>query len=133
MANTWQGEFPWENQNKDGYESTSPVGAYPPNGYGLHDVIGNVWEWTSDWYQPRHPADAPKACCIPVNPRGPRADASYDPHQPQIADSPQGAEGRLASVRAQLLPAVPPSRALPGTDRHLDLPRRLPLHRPART
>ena len=47
MANTWQGEFPYENTLDDGYEGTSPVGRFPPNGYGLFDMIGNVWEWTS--------------------------------------------------------------------------------------
>jgi sulfatase modifying factor 1 len=84
MANTWQGSFPHENLKLDGFEGTSPVQAFPPNGYGLHDMIGNVWEWTSDWYAPKHPADAAKACCIPVNPRGPRQEQSYDPCQPQI-------------------------------------------------
>jgi sulfatase modifying factor 1 len=85
MANTWQGEFPWQHRCRDGYERTSPVGAYPSNGYGLHDMIGNVWEWTTDWYRPSHPRDEIKACCIPVNPRGPRAEESCDPAQPQIA------------------------------------------------
>jgi formylglycine-generating enzyme required for sulfatase activity len=84
MANTWQGEFPHENLKLDGYERTSPVGTYPANGYGLYDMIGNVWEWTTDWFAPKHPADAPKACCIPENPRGPRADQSYDTCQPNI-------------------------------------------------
>ena len=84
MANTWQGSFPFQNKREDGFDRTSPVTAFPPNGYGLHDMIGNVWEWTSDWYAPKHPADAPKACCIPENPRGGREADSYDPRQPQI-------------------------------------------------
>ncbi|HTF75295.1 MAG TPA: formylglycine-generating enzyme family protein, partial [Bradyrhizobium sp.] len=84
LANTWQGEFPLQNLNQDGYERTSPVKAFPANGYGLHDMIGNVWEWTSDWYTPKHEADAPKACCIPENPRGGREEASYDSCQPNV-------------------------------------------------
>lgn len=84
MANTWQGNFPHENLKLDRYERTSPVRAFPPNGYGVYDMIGNVWEWTTDWYAPKHPADAPKACCIPENPRGARREASYDPCQPHI-------------------------------------------------
>jgi formylglycine-generating enzyme required for sulfatase activity len=84
MANTWQGEFPWQSLPRDGYEGTSPVGAYPPNGYGLFDMIGNVWEWTTDWYHPKHPADTIKTCCIPRNPLGPRAEDSFDPSQPLI-------------------------------------------------
>jgi formylglycine-generating enzyme len=84
MANTWQGMFPHENLKLDGYERTSPVGAFPPNGYGVYDTIGNVWEWTSDWYAPKHEADAAKACCIPQNPRGGREEVSYDPRQPEI-------------------------------------------------
>jgi len=84
MANTWQGEFPLQNLNQDGYERTSPVKAFPANGYGLHDMIGNVWEWTADWYAARHEADAPKACCIPENPRGGGEEGSYDPRQPDV-------------------------------------------------
>lgn len=84
MANFWQGEFPWQNLALDGYERTSPVGEYPPNGYGLLDAIGNVWEWTEDWYQPRHPAERQKACCVPQNPRGGREESSYDPAQPEF-------------------------------------------------
>ena len=61
----WQGDFPWQSTAKDGYEGTSPVGAFPPNGYGLVDMIGNVWEWTTDWYAPGHPDEEVKACCMP--------------------------------------------------------------------
>jgi formylglycine-generating enzyme required for sulfatase activity len=84
LANTWQGTFPIRNLAEDGYERTSPVTAFPPNGYGLFDMIGNVWEWTSDWWAARHEPDAAKACCIPENPRGGREDDSFDPCQPAI-------------------------------------------------
>jgi formylglycine-generating enzyme len=84
MANTWAGEFPHQNLSPRAYKRTTPVGAYPPNGYGLLDMIGNVWEWTADWWSPGHEADAPKAYCIPENPRGGPEAGSYDRRQPAI-------------------------------------------------
>jgi formylglycine-generating enzyme required for sulfatase activity len=66
MANTWQGEFPWENLKLDGYEGTSPVASFPPNGYGLYDMCGNVWEWTRDAFADTGPAPVPSPCCAPA-------------------------------------------------------------------
>jgi formylglycine-generating enzyme required for sulfatase activity len=84
MANTWHGDFPHQSLARDARKRTSRVTAYPPNGYGVFDMIGNVWEWTGDWFTSKHTADAPKACCIPENPRGGREQDSFDPCQPAI-------------------------------------------------
>jgi formylglycine-generating enzyme len=68
MANTWQGEFPWQNLRLDGYEGTSPVERFPPNGYGLYDIAGNVWEWTTEDFA----QSSARPCCVPATNVGER-------------------------------------------------------------
>jgi sulfatase modifying factor 1 len=85
QANYWQGAFPFSNLLEDGYERTSPVRTYAANGHGLFDMIGNVWEWTTDWYgQPRTERKAKGSCCVPTNPRGGTKRESLEPGAPPI-------------------------------------------------
>jgi formylglycine-generating enzyme required for sulfatase activity len=67
MANTWQGEFPWQNLMLDGFAGTSPVKRFPANGYGLYDMAGNVWEWTCELFTPDHDDATGRPCCAPMN------------------------------------------------------------------
>ena len=86
FANYWQGLFPFANTRADGWERTSPVRAFPPNDFGLSDMIGNVWEWTQDWYALPKPAQkkTAQACCTIANPRGGAKRESLDPCQPSL-------------------------------------------------
>ncbi|MGM5469567.1 formylglycine-generating enzyme family protein [Flavobacteriaceae bacterium LMO-SS05] len=84
MANSWEGEFPVSNTLEDGYENLSPVKSFPVNGYGLYDMAGNVWEWTSDWYNTnyyRHLADLKERV---LNPRG--AEKAFNPNNPYLEE-----------------------------------------------
>jgi formylglycine-generating enzyme len=80
MANTWQGKFPVKDAGEDGFVGIAAVKSFPPNGYRLYDMAGNVWEWCSDWYRPDYYAQLAKIGKVAINPQGP--DESFDPSEP---------------------------------------------------
>ena len=84
LANTWPGPFPWRGDGGEHRYGTSAVGAFPADAHGLHDMIGNVWEWTADWWTPRHREGDGPACCTARNPRVSDPSRSFDPAQPAV-------------------------------------------------
>jgi formylglycine-generating enzyme required for sulfatase activity len=80
MANTLQGLFPVRDTGEDGFTGIAPVKSFPPNGYGLYDIAGNVWEWTSDWYRSDYYAQLSARDVVAHNPQGP--DTPFDPAEP---------------------------------------------------
>ncbi len=80
MANTWQGNFPVKDAGEDGFAGVAPIKCFPPNGYGLYDMAGNVWEWCSDWYRPDYYAQLAQAGSVAINPQGP--ESSFDASEP---------------------------------------------------
>jgi sulfatase modifying factor 1 len=80
MANTHQGSFPVNDEGDDGFKGIAPVAQFPPNGYGLYDMGGNIWQWTSDWYRPDYYTQLAAQGGVARNPHGP--DSSYDPSEP---------------------------------------------------
>ena len=124
MANTWQGNFPFDNRGASGWIGTSPVGSFPPNGFGLYDMTGNVWEWTIDYYHPQH--DAPYRFLLRTS-QSPRR-RSRGQCRVRIIDPTPGPQGRITSVLAGILPAVPPGRPIAPGRGDGDQSHRVSLH-----
>jgi hypothetical protein len=126
MANTWQGEFPWQNLKEDGFEGTAPVGSFPPNGYGLYDMAGQrlaVDDGLASGAQQDH-AFLLRQYQSPRRRAREKLRSEYTGRQ----DSAQGDERRIVSLRPELLPALSSGGAHGAADRYLDVPSRVSVH-----
>ena len=132
MANTWQGEFPWQNLLLDRYERTSPVKRFAPNGYGLFDMAGNVWEWTSDFFTPGSRGRGGSSVLHAEQSPRDLAGCELSRRCAGGAHSTTRDEGRFPSLRAELLPQIPPGRPPGRGCRYIDVPYRISLRRPRR-
>ena len=119
-ATTGRASFPGRTWSTDGYEWTAPVGSFPPNGYGLYEMAGNVWEWTTDWFQDH--AKIEHACCTLVDPRGGAREQSYDPRLPDIRIPRKVMKGGSFLVRSKLLPSLSAGGADGAARRYCHLP-----------